>query len=227
MTNLTNTLKSFLSRPDTSAEFEPELILLEQRAKNYNGAPPIVFYGSSSFRLWEALEREFSAYPVLNLGFGGSTLEQCAHQFQRIVLPAKPRTLVFYAGDNDIAEGASADDVLHSFDALLEQVMIFLPTVPTAYIAIKPSPSRWHLRDTIRSTNHKIADALVGCPSAQFLDIFPLMLTAEGNPRPDLFEPDMLHLNAAGYAIWAKIIRAAPGILSSEDTADGNSARIP
>ena len=32
------------------------------------------------------------------------------------------------------------------------------------------------------------------------------MLTAKGDPRPELFQADMLHLNDAGYALWQGII---------------------
>jgi hypothetical protein len=33
---------------------------------------PIIFVGSSSFRLWNNLQTDFPAYPILNRGFGGS-----------------------------------------------------------------------------------------------------------------------------------------------------------
>jgi lysophospholipase L1-like esterase len=33
------------------------------------------------------------------------------------------------------------------------------------------------------------------------------MLDDHGQPRPELFTSDMLHMNAKGYAIWQKVIR--------------------
>lgn len=41
-----------------------------------------------------------------------------------------------------------------------------------------------------------------------FVDVFTPMLDARGEPRPELFVQDMLHLNDAGYAIWTP--RVAP-----------------
>ena len=33
------------------------------------------------------------------------------------------------------------------------------------------------------------------------------MLGEDGEPLPDIFVDDGLHLNAAGYAIWAEAVR--------------------
>jgi lysophospholipase L1-like esterase len=35
------------------------------------------------------------------------------------------------------------------------------------------------------------------------------MLGPDGQPRPDLFVADNLHMNEAGYAIWTREIGAA------------------
>ena len=47
---------------------------------------------------------------------------------------------------------------------------------------------------------------LVRLPNMAFIDIFPAMLDASGQPRPELFVADRLHMNADGYAIWTKIV---------------------
>ena len=65
---------------------------------------PPVFYGSSSIRLWITLAEDFDPR-VLNLGFGGSTLEACDYFFSRLVMPVSPRSLLLYAGDNDLGDG--------------------------------------------------------------------------------------------------------------------------
>src|SRR4051794_85968 len=38
---------------------------------------PVLFYGSSSIRLWETLALDFPGLPVVNRAFGGSTLREC------------------------------------------------------------------------------------------------------------------------------------------------------
>ena len=73
-----------------------------------------MFLGSSSIRFWD-LERWFPAsrFPGLratNRGFGGSQIADSLHYLDRIVWPHRPSTIVFYAGDNDIAAGKVGGD---------------------------------------------------------------------------------------------------------------------
>ena len=82
-----------------------------------NGSRPPVFYGSSSIRMWETLSEDFDPR-VLRLGFGGSTLEACDYFFERLVPPVHPRSLLVYAGDNDLGDGRSVEQVLGSFRSL-------------------------------------------------------------------------------------------------------------
>ncbi|RYF53925.1 MAG: GDSL family lipase, partial [Cytophagaceae bacterium] len=71
----------------------------------------VVFYGSSSIRLWTTLAQDFPNNKTLNLGFGGSTLAACTWFFERLIVPAAPQSLVFYAGDNDLGDGRHPQEV--------------------------------------------------------------------------------------------------------------------
>ena len=51
----------------------------------------------------------FPGVPVLNRGFGGSTLADVVQYMDRIVLRYRPRLVVLYAGDNDLVMGRSPD----------------------------------------------------------------------------------------------------------------------
>src|ERR1700722_14882244 len=101
--------------------YEPEVQALEVARKTVNGNRPPVFYGSSSIRLWNTLAEDFDP-PVLNLGVGGSTLEACDHFFDRLVPPVHPRSLLLYAGDNDLGDGRSVEQVFGSFLSLVGKV---------------------------------------------------------------------------------------------------------
>ena len=86
--------------------YQGEVAALERRRRAEPPPPGVVaFYGSSSIRLWDSLAEDFFDVPVINLGFGGSTLAACVHYFDRLVVPCKPGALVFYAGENDIGDG--------------------------------------------------------------------------------------------------------------------------
>ena len=137
--------------------YEPEVRALERlRVSRKRVGAPVVFYGSSTIRLWSTLARDLGDPRALNLGFGGSTLEACFWFFDRLVPPEKPSSLVVYAGDNDLGDGQQPDAVVASFRALAARVLRWCPGIPFGFISIKPSPARRHLCDKIRRTNEMI-----------------------------------------------------------------------
>ena len=173
-------------------------------------APPrpgaAVFYGSSSFRMWDTLAEDMAPRPVVNRAFGGSTLAACVHFFERLVPPAAPRSLLFYAGDNDLGDGRAPAEVVASFCALLEKVSTQLGPIPFAFLSIKPSPARWALRDRIQRVNREVRQALARRPLSYYVDIYSPMIGSDGLPRRELFADDGLHLSRAGYRLWAQVV---------------------
>jgi lysophospholipase L1-like esterase len=67
---------------------------------------------------------------------------------------------------------------------------------------MKPSPSRVHLLDKYKEANQKIKSFLATKPNTKFVDVYNAMLNEQGEPMPDIFLKDNLHMNAKGYAIW-------------------------
>ena len=188
--------------------YEEEVRALENSLRHRTlPAGPAVFYGSSSIRLWSALALDLGDDRAVNLGFGGSTLEACVYFFERLVLPVHPASLVVYAGDNDLGDGKTADDVLRSFRALMSKTTRLLPGVPLWFIAIKASPARFDLRTKIDSANRAIAEEISHYPGYYFVDAFHAMLGANGEPRRELFNPDGLHLSREGEALWARLLQ--------------------
>ncbi|WP_128543818.1 SGNH/GDSL hydrolase family protein [Larkinella soli] len=171
-----------------------------------------VFYGSSSIRLWETLAHDFPDRHTLNLGFGGSTLAACSWFYERLVLPARPRTIVFYAGDNDLGDGRHAEEVYLFFCALMARVQQTLPDVPLTFMSIKPSPARWNIIDRIRFANFLIRQKIEATPGFRFIDVHTPMLDSHGRPRRDLFDTDGLHLSPRGYALWKQVLASSPEI---------------
>jgi lysophospholipase L1-like esterase len=169
-------------------------------------ARPIVFYGSSSLRLWSSLAEDLGEPGIINLGFGGSTMAACAHFFERLVVPRQPKSLVLYAGDNDLGDGRPASEVVASFRELRRKVDTILGPIPFTFISIKPSPARWPLTDAIRSVNHSIKTDLESRQHSDYVDVFSVMLGSDGRPRPELYAEDGLHLSREGYRVWAEQI---------------------
>jgi lysophospholipase L1-like esterase len=166
----------------------------------------IVFVGSSSIVKWK-LSESYPDLPVINRGFGGSQLADSVRYAERIVTPYRPRVVVLYAGDNDIAAGKSPETVRDDYHNFAAVVRAKLPCAKIVYVSIKPSPSRWKLADKAREANRLIREAQRCDECQEFLDVWPAMLGDDGQPRPELFVADKLHLSPQGYEIWTKLLR--------------------
>ena len=166
----------------------------------------IVFVGSSSIRFWTTLAGDFPGLPVIGRGFGGSELADSVYYVDRVVIPYRPRTVVLYAGENDVNAGKSPEAVAGDFREFCARVRIALPAARIIYIAMKPSPSRWAVHEKLEQGNALIAALCARDPRLAFVDVWPAMLGPDGRPRPELFRPDMLHMKAEGYAIWIRLL---------------------
>jgi lysophospholipase L1-like esterase len=200
-----------LARLAPGAESAPWAAAFEGFDAADASSPPapggVLFVGSSSIRLWSDLDHEFSDAPmVLNRGFGGSQLSDCVKNLNRLVVRYQPRTVFVYAGDNDLAEGATPEEVAKRFARFVAGVHEALPTTRIEFISIKPSPARIALLPQIRATNELIRSYTLSESGTEFIDVYSAMLDTHGAPRPELFRADALHLNADGYALWRAVI---------------------
>lgn len=165
----------------------------------------LVFVGSSSIRLWD-LAAAFPGRPALNRGFGGSQIPDSVRHVERLVLRHTPRTVIFYAGDNDLAAGRTPAQVLADFQAFVAAIHGPLPATRIAFVAIKPSLARWAIVDKVRDTNARIREACDADDRLGFVDVDGPMIGWNGKPRADLFVADGLHLSAKGYALWNVLV---------------------
>lgn len=166
---------------------------------------PVLFVGSSSIRLWD-LSKSFPRAKLLNRGFGGSEMSDSVELAEKIILPYRPRAIIVYAGDNDIAKGKSPERVADDFRALVAKVHAALPNTTIEVISIKPSFKRWALVEKMRAANARLRDFAKTDRRLGYLDVHSAMLGDDGQPRRELFEPDGLHLNAKGYELWSGLL---------------------
>ena len=165
----------------------------------------IVFLGSSSFRRWD-LEKSFPGKGLINRGFGGSQMADALRYLDRIVLPLKPRILLLYEGDNDLASGKTPETVEREFREMVARVHAALPATKIVFVGIKPSFRRWNLIESIREANARVRTITESNDSLVYIDVDAPLLGDDGEPRRDLFVDDGLHLSAAGYAVWTELV---------------------
>jgi lysophospholipase L1-like esterase len=166
-----------------------------------------LFVGSSSVRLWTTLAADMAPRGVINRGFGGSTIADVNRYFDETVSRYRPRAIVFYAGENDVNFGeapAAVVAALRDFMALKRRA---LGTTPVYYISVKPSRARWAQYPAQSEVNAAIARIAARERDLVFIDVVAPMLN-DGAPM-DIYLADGLHMGAAGYAIWTRVVSAA------------------
>ena len=175
-------------------------------------APPpvraVLFVGSSTIRLWPTAAR-FPDWPIINRGFGGSHISDVMHYLDVTVLKYAPDVIVFYAGDNDIADGKTPQRVLEDYRRFVDRVHAAVPATDIIFVPIKPSGLRWALWPTMREANGLIRTYTDGHRRLHYADVVPVTLGPDGQPKPELFLADRLHLSPAGYDEWTPIVAKA------------------
>lgn len=168
----------------------------------------ILFVGSSSFTYWKDVQKDLNNSMILNRGFGGSTLVDLWRYKDDVIFAYKPKQIVIYCGENDVAssENVSSSEVAGRFKKLYKNIRKKYPDIPIAFISLKPSPSRWKMKDRMIETNHLIRQFAKAENNLVFVDIWDKMLNENGYPKSEIFTADSLHMNKYGYEIWAKAL---------------------
>lgn len=167
----------------------------------------IEFVGSSTMVKWKSLKEDFAGLPVFNRGFGGCQSSDVLFYLDRVVLPYKPKTIVFYAGDNDLAAGKKPDQIIATWKELMTRITSALPETKVIYLSLRPSVKRQALLGEQQKVNAGIKALIEGQKNVQFVDLSPALLGSDGKARPDLLVKDMLHLNDEGYKVLTSIVK--------------------
>ncbi len=169
-------------------------------------AKQVLFVGSSSFTNWKDVQNYFPSIPIINRGFGGSSLPDLLRYKEEVIFKYKPKQIVIYCGENDFAgsDTVSVSTVVKRFTELFGLIRSRYKDIPIAYVSMKPSPSRQHLMPKFEKANMEIQQFLKKYKKTVFIDVYNSMLKPDGTPMTDIFLQDNLHMNAKGYAIWKK-----------------------
>ncbi|WP_425904185.1 GDSL-type esterase/lipase family protein [Agrobacterium radiobacter] len=199
-----------------TSRYENDIIAVLARIQRI-GLPdnPIAFYGSSSFRIWSSITEDLGSLDIVNLGFGGGTYISASYYLDRLLVPLKPGRVVLYFGENDIAsDGLKAQTTLVHLQDLRDRVSRALPQADVFVLAIKPSPARWIYRHEFDLFNQTASDWCNGRERTTWLDPNAGLIGENGLPMFRYYLPDLVHLNAAGYAVWSEALRKKLGLLN-------------
>lgn len=231
LVTLANLSMAALAADEPSSKWEAAIAKFEQQDRqNPPAAGSVVFVGSSSIVRWK-LNESFPNQGFVNRGFGGSQLADSVQFADRIITNYRPRVIVVYAGDNDLAAGKSPEVVARDFQALVEKIHSRVPTARIVFLSIKASIKRWGNAEKIRDANARIARYIAGDSRLSYVDAFDCMLDEQRRPRAELLDKDQLHLSPAGYELWTKqlapILAEALDSLPQDQAGSQSAAKAP
>lgn len=203
------------------------------RERNNSPLCDVQFVGGSTIERWVTLAADMAPLQVTNIGVGGATIDDVTGQFtgnERLAIESQldpslarsadskntltpvvgdeaPQAIVFYAGENDIVDGKSAQNVEESFKRFLDVKRERFGNTPVYFVSIKPTPARQEERVAQAEVNRSIKMLASRSNDVRFIDIMPAMLIA-GHIGP-YYAADGVHMNAEGYARWTPIVRQA------------------
>ncbi len=206
--------------PHDFARWEADIAAFEAEDRVLRPQPnEVMFTGSSTMRMWKTAE-SFPDLTVLNRGFGGSEVIDSVHFAERILGPHRPRVLMVYAGSNDLSKGTTPAEVAEHFTQLVKKVHAISPETEVVYLSIKPTVRRWPIMHRIRAVNALIEANCIDLPKTHYLNVYPAMLNAAGEPETAYLAKDGLHLNPLGYQYLTALVRPTiDRLLAGEATA--------
>lgn len=177
--------------------------------KKYGGRPAgeIVFYGASNFTFWKTLEEDMKPWHTQNHGFGGSTDALMKQYAPEMLYPYKPSLVFIQTGSNDNASGLPLEQIMENKRALYAEYRKNLPDAKFIIMSGLPLPGREQYLESILGLNAYLKTYLEGLDGFYFIDATDAMMK-DGKTRPEYFNRDGIHLNAAGHAAWTKLMRA-------------------
>ena len=197
-----------LCAPDEN--FEKEIAILQRRsAQKQKQQNLVVFYGSSTIRLWDRLQKDFPAHHTLNLGFGGAFIHSLSSHFETLFQGLQPKAIVLYLGGNDLSLGLSAKEIIDLIRNFIELVHGKFPSAIIFNISIKPSFERQELLEVIQHINQGVLEMSMQSPYLHQIKLYEALLDQNQQIRNDVLLQDGLHLNKIGYEILKSQVNKA------------------
>ena len=191
------------------AKWEKRIQNFEAYAKKANFEPGrIVCVGSSSMAMWHRrIEKDLAPLHIIKRGFGGSNYNDALHYADRIITNYKPRAVLVYEGDNDIAQGVSPEHVAMACKTFVEHLRGKLPDVRVYVISVKPSIARQKMWADMQKANALMKQFCDTHDYLRFIDVGAVLCNEDGSIKDDIFIKDKLHLNDKGYDLWSATIK--------------------
>ncbi len=167
----------------------------------------VVFLGDSITQGWgNDFRNAFPGVKLANRGIGGDTTRGMLIRLKEDVLSLDPAAIVILAGTNDLEIGLEPALIARNFQKIIAGIQSHSKETPIVVCRVFPSSaSKKRPSAKIQELNDRYAAAVRGDAQITLLDTYTLFADSDGDAQKKWF-PDLLHLNAAGYAKWASAL---------------------
>jgi lysophospholipase L1-like esterase len=192
--------------PDRFADQVAKLVADDKAQPPADGS--ILFIGSSIWRRWSTVVQDMAPLPVYNRAFGGSQTPDMLRHFDDLVVPHKPRIIVYYCGSNDVNAGQSAEAIAGRIHEFAVRVGKDLPGTKMIFASINRSPDKEKRWDVVDAVNARVRDGFTKEFSfLSYVELNPALFDAAGKARLELYLPDMLHFKPPAYVAFTEILK--------------------
>jgi len=167
----------------------------------------ILFVGSSIFHRWTQLTTQMAPLPVTNIAFDGAVTDDWNRLIESRVIPLRPKVIAYYCGSNDVDAGDSAVRIVARIRQFIDRVTKALPETEIVFVSVNKAPEKRDRWDVVEDINRQMQKLAERNPRVRFVDVNPVLVSADGTPRDELFMNDQLHLRAPAYEEFAKILK--------------------
>lgn len=167
----------------------------------------IVFVGSSIFHRWTALSSQMAPLPVTNIAIDGTVTADMLRMLDSRVLPLRPKVIAYYCGSNDVDLGEPAAAIVGRIVQFIDRVAAALPSTRVVFVSVNRAPEKRDRWDVVDEVNRRMQAYAANHSRVVYVDVNPVLFTADGRPRVDLFTPDELHLRPPAYEGFTRILK--------------------
>lgn len=196
---------------------------IENNAAHSN--PGVVFLGDSITQLWDlegatVWQQNYAGLDALNAGVSGDRTQNLLWRIENGDLNGiSPQVAVVMIGINNIMLGDDAQSVAEGITAVVDELHTRLPNTSILLLGILPAqpPVAINVMPIIKDINQTIS-TLANGQSIFYLDMGPSFTNSDGSIDSALYQPMLLHLNAAGYEVWAEAMAFELSVVMASPT---------
>ena len=168
---------------------------------------PIVFVGSSIFHRWTALSSQMAPLPIVNIAFDGAQTSDMLRLVDSRVVAYKPRVVAYYCGSNDVDAGDDGPAIFERIEQFIVRTRTALPDVRIVFVSVIRAPEKQSRWDVVNDINRRVQAYAAATKGIEFVDVNPLVFSADGTPRFDLYLSDQLHFRPKAYEAFAAALK--------------------